>query len=596
MSLFLSAFLAFATTDDASLSPAPAPALAPATPAKPRISRDAVRNAPADALTRRIYLDLFNRLPNNAEFDNGVQLIDNGNYSQLVDIMMKSQEFQLNLASKVVKHYAPPLNFRNHDLIDYKRLETHIKDNYLKPGKDFRVFLEDMLKARGVAIYNPMVLFYSDKETPSVITSRFTERVMGVPMGCAECHDHRIHPDIKITDFWSLAAFYQGFEKSYIINEAMLEGLASKLEEKNKDGKNKIYDQLGQDEYKRILAWIDAERKGKSIYDELSETSKLGVDPTNMISSLADAEKKKMMLEDVPTLLAPQLYLYEDKKRLNAMEISYPVKGVPHTAKARLFREERGIAETKTPRDVLAKWMANRQGKYVSRAVANWVGNWLLGRALALPVNDVYDMKNASPQLVGFAEILEKEKWDINDLVRSIVLSPAYRLPSATENDEEKFMTFKTRRLRHLSGEQLVNSLNGAYLSRLRSDGSVSAMRQLYLAEVDRNETVQALFPAALNDTEANYRGALNQSLFLSSNQRMLEFTHKLAQAGYKAHQEQSHEIWLDSLFVRLFSRHCSPQELAFFDAKLDASKSYDQSGFFETVWTLINSPEMRLY
>ena len=595
MSLFLSAFLAFAATDDASLSPAAAPSPVPVAPAKLRISRDAVRNAPADALTRRIYLDLFNRLPNNAEFDNGVQLIDNGNYSQLVDIMLKSQEFQLNLASKVVKHYAPPLNLRNHGLIDYKRLETHIKDNYLKPGKDFRVFLEDMLKARGIAIYNPMVLFYSDKETPSVITSRFTERVMGVPMGCAECHDHRIHPDIKITDFWSLAAFYGGFEKSYIINEVMLDGLASKLDDKNKDGKNKITDQLGQDEYKRILAWIDAERKGKSIYDDLSETAKLGVDPTN---TAEDVMKKKMMMlpEDVPTLLAPQLYLYEDKKRLNAMEISYPVKGVPHTAKARLFREERGIAETKTPRDVLAKWMANRQGKYVSRAVANWVGTWLLGRALALPVNDVYDMKNASPQLVGFADILEKEKWDINDLVRSIVMSSAYRLPSATENDEEKFMTFKTRRLRHLSGEQLVNSLNGAYLSRLRSDASVSAMRQLYLAEVERNETVEALFPAALNDTEANYRGALRQTLFLSSNQRMLEFTHKLAQAGYKAHQEQSHEIWLDSLFVRLFSRHCTPQEQAFFDAKLDATKSYDQSGFFETVWTLINSPEMRLY
>ena len=582
MSLILSTLLVFAAPDAGSLSPAASPA-APAK-AKPR-------EASSDALVRRIYLDLLDRLPEIDEFDSATRQIDSGNYPQLVDTLMKSQEYQLNLAAKVVDHYAP--KDRTHGLVDYKRLEHFLKDNYLRPGKDFRVFLEDMLKARGIAVSNLLVLFYNDKETPAQMTARFTERVMGVPMGCAECHDHRIHPDIKITDFWSLAAFYQGFDKTFVKNEVMLNALAKTLENKDKPRQ-----QLGTIEYKRVLAWIEAERKGKSIYDDLSAKEKMGIDPSNRMDTTSSEDLKKKKRNDVedPTLLAPQLYLYEDKERLNEMEITYPVDGKPHTVKARLFGQDRGIQETKTPRDVLAKWMATRENEFVSRAVANWVGNWLLGRSLALPVNDVYDLKNASVQLVGCSDLLEKEHWDVNALVRMIVLSPAYRLPSSLHNDEEKFMAFKARRFRHLSGGQLVNSLNGSYLSRLRRDPSVDALRQLYAAEVDRTALVQKLFPSALNDSEAHYRGALTQSLYLSSNNRMLEFTHKLAQAGYTAHQGLSHDAWLDSLFVRFFTRHPSPQEIAFFGAKLDATKSYTQSGFFETVWTLVNSPEMRLY
>ncbi|MEN9360904.1 MAG: hypothetical protein RL095_2439 [Verrucomicrobiota bacterium] len=593
MSLILTAFLALAGAPEAGgAETGQAATDAP----KTRKNRDAVRSAPSDALVRRLYLDLFNRVPELEEFGQAVRMIDTGGYAELVDLMMKSQEYQLNLAAKVVNHYAPPLKDRNHGLVDYKRLETHLKDRYLKPGGDFRVFLEDMLKARGLAISNPLVLFYSDKESVPVITSRFTERVMGVPMGCAECHDHRVHPDIKITDFWQLAAFYQGFEKTYIANEEKLDSLERKLGEKDRDGRPKLAALLGQPEYKRILSWIEAEKKGVSIYDELSDKDKLGVDPSNRVATVEEARMKKMAGRDEATLLAPQLYLYEDKVRLSKIEITYPVKGVMHSAKARLFRDERGIDETRQPRDMLAKWMATQQGRYVSRAVANWVGNWLYGRALALPVNDVYDTRNATLQIAAFADLLEKERWDINALVRGIVLSPAYRMPSSPESDEEKFMAFKARRLRHLSGEQLVNSLNGAYLSRLRRDGSVGAMRQLYLAELDRNEMVQSLFPASLGDSEASYRGTLNQTLFLSSNKRMLDFAHKLAQAGYNARQGSSHEAWIDSIFVRFYSRHCSPEELAFFDAKLDAGKSYEQSGFFEAVWALLNSPEMRLY
>ncbi|MEN9359237.1 MAG: hypothetical protein RL095_772 [Verrucomicrobiota bacterium] len=582
MSLILGTLLAFAAPDANGISPA---APAPATKVK------SAREAPSEALVRRLYLDLLDRLPEIDEFESSVRQIDAGNYPQLVEQLMKSQEYQLNLAAKVVEHYAP--KERTHGLVDYKRLERHLKDNYLKPGKDFRIFLEDMLKARGIAVSNLLVLFYNDKETPAQMTARFTERVMAVPMGCAECHDHRIHPDIKITDFWSLAAFYQGFDKTFVKNEVELNALAKTLENKEKPRQ-----QLGTNEYKRVLAWIKAERQGKSIYDDLSAKEKMGIDPSNRVEMNSAEDLKKRNRNDVntPTLLAPQLYLYEDKERLNEMTITYPVDGKSYTAKARLFGADRGIQETKTPRDVLAKWMATRQNEFVSRAVANWVGHWLLGRGLALPVNDVYDMKNASPQLVACADYLEKERWDINALVRMIVLSPAYRLPSSLQNDEEKFMAFKARRFRHLNGDQLVNSLNGAYLARLRRDTSIDALRQLYAAEVDRNQLVQKLFPSSLNDSEANYRGALTQSLYLSSDTRMLEFTHKLAQAGYSAHQGLSHDAWLDSLFVRFYTRHPSPQEIAFFGAKLDATKSYSQSGFFETVWTLINSPEMRLY
>ena len=59
-----------------------------------------------------------------------------------------------------------------------------------------------------IEAYNPLVRFYSQDDTPTSLTDRFTERVLGMPLGCAQCHDHKFYPELLQKDYWGLAGFF----------------------------------------------------------------------------------------------------------------------------------------------------------------------------------------------------------------------------------------------------------------------------------------------------------------------------------------------------------------------------------------------------
>ena len=111
-----------------------------------------------------------------------------------------------------------------------------------------------------------------------------------------------------------------------------------------------------------------------------------------------------------------------------------------------------------------------------------------------------------------------------------------------------------------------------------------------------KNELVEKIFPVSLDDTEASYRGTLTQALKLSTDKDFLNYTNKLAEQAYTRFRKHPTELFLDYIFVKLYTRKPTKPEIAFFKAKLNFSKSFRSSGAFETVWTLMNSPEMRLY
>lgn len=243
--------------------------------------------------------------------------------------------------------------------------------------------------------------------------------------------------------------------------------------------------------------------------------------------------------------------------------------------------------------------MAWKEPLYMSRAVANWVTNWLMGRGWIMPAYDTYKVEGPNAvQLDKYARAFMGSRFNIHFLVKSILMSPTYRMANTIKNDEEKFAFFKARRLRHLSGEQLVNSLNRSPKQILAESDSASGegLKKLYKIAVYKNDLVEKIFPVSLDDTEASYRGTLTQSLKLSTDKDFLNYTNKLAEQAYTRYRKHSVEMFLDYIFVKLYTRKPTKPEIAFFKAKLNFSKSFRQSGSFETVWTLMNSPEMRLY
>ena len=68
------------------------------------------------------------------------------------------------------------------------------------------------------------------------------------------------------------------------------------------------------------------------------------------------------------------------------------------------------------------------------------------------------------------------------------------------------------------------------------------------------------------------------------------------AERWHELARDKGLEVCIEEALITYFTRQPTHRELLFFKAKLNPSESFDQSGFFEFTWTIINSPEMRIY
>src|SRR5262249_14316535 len=97
------------------------------------------------------------------------------------------------------------------------------------------------------------------------------------------------------------------------------------------------------------------------------------------------------------------------------------------------------VKDGEDPRKTLADWMTASENPYFARATANWVWAQFFGKGLADPPDD---LSRSNPPvhpelLAALAQHFVAHKYDLRDLVRTIVTSEAYALSSATAPGNE---------------------------------------------------------------------------------------------------------------------------------------------------------------
>ncbi|MDD7984732.1 DUF1553 domain-containing protein [Lentisphaera marina] len=535
----------------------------------------------ADRLVRRLYLDTQNRLPNVAEYYSAKDKIQKGQYENLVNDLIKTDDFKENLAAKIVNHYAPSRKDRDQHPLIYRQLQAYIKDNYASSKDDFRKFIKDMMSADGISARNPMVLFYTGEEDSKMMAGRFTENVWGITIACAECHDHKYYPELKHKNFWSMATLFEGMDKRYVKTDKELRALKKQIAKSYKN-----QSALGE-EYKDVLDWISLEEKGENIYDEMSYEQSRG-QQLNMKFEMDQMSSDK-------ALLAPQLYIFEKERRLTHLKLEYVAEEKKYTARPRLlFGPDRALHITKSARTYLAEWMAYKKPLYFSRATSNWVAHWLIGRGIVMPANDVYGANHDNgKRLDAYAKKFVESKFDLHTLVKSFLISDIYKMSSSEKSDEEGFIYFTSRKIRHLNGEQVLNVLMNDQMSQLKEKENWPS---LYSLERKKEQYIDQLFPSSLSDSEAFYRGTLSQALFLTSNDAALDFIDSKARYWYEEAQKKDFELFINDFFIHYYTRLPTEREKLFFENKIDPKLSYMDSGIFEMTWTIVNSPEFRVY
>jgi hypothetical protein len=116
----------------------------------------------------------------------------------------------------------------------------------------------------------------------------------------------------------------------------------------------------------------------------------------------------------------------------NRGEVRHPVSGKVLTARP-LGGKAAPIDEERDPREALAEWLTADENPYFARVLVNRVWADLMGRGLVEPVDDLRATNPPSngPLLDALAAEFRKQRYDLKQLIRTIMTSHVYGLSSA---------------------------------------------------------------------------------------------------------------------------------------------------------------------
>jgi hypothetical protein len=254
------------------------------------------------------------------------------------------------------------------------------------------------------------------------------------------------------------------------------------------------------------------------------------------------------------------------------------------------------------PRRVFTDWLLNEQNPGFSRAVANRVWYWLLGRGIVHPPDDMRPDNVASnaPLLDYLSEELVGADYDLRHLCRLILNSQTYQLacthPSRDSLAAENFAYYHVRRL---DAEVLIDAIcqitgtSESYSSIIPEPFTFlpEGYRAIALPDGSITSPFLEMFGRPSRDTgleaDRNNRLTAGQALhLLNSNHVRNKLKHgpglKALRSGATSPKETA-----ELLYLTILSRRPTDEERATVEGLCGFA-----SGARDVAWALINSDE----
>ena len=418
-----------------------------------------------DAWLRRVYFDLIGLPPTPEEVAAFVQDKRPDAEARVVDQLLGSTHY----GERWSQHWLDVVRFAETEGYEYDRhlpgawrFRDYVIES-LNDDKPFDQFLVEQLAGDELGPLNPETLTASvfhrlgpvrrNAGNPEIALSRnevLTERTdilgaafLGMTIGCARCHNHKLEP-ISQRDYYSLQAYLAATDEHNVV-------LASTAEQ-----------DAWEAETKRLNAEIQALRKK---------------------SRAATGEEKgelKRQISELEALLPPPLpTIPATRNHAEARtEIHVLRRGVwenkgdrvgPRPPSVLLPEEYPELpAEVENPRTHLARWMASPENPLVARVLVNRIWHYHFGQGLVKTVNDfgLHGDHPSHPELLDWlATTFIESGWHWKPIHRLIVLSSTYRQSSRTENagsaavaDPENRLLWQFQR-RRLSAEEVRDAM-----------------------------------------------------------------------------------------------------------------------------------------
>lgn len=267
------------------------------------------------------------------------------------------------------------------------------------------------------------------------------------------------------------------------------------------------------------------------------------------------------------------------------------------------------------PRELFAGWLITPKNPWFTRAIANRVWYWFMGRGIIHEPDDIRpDNPPSNPALLAYLEKeLVRSHYDLKGLCRLILNSETYQLSSIPHlKGTDAAAQFASYSVRRLDAEVLIDAINKVtgttelYTSPIPEPFTYIPEDKPAVALPDGSITSPflALFgrPARATgmENERDHKPVPAQSLYLlnSSNiQRKIDEGPKLK--ALFASGRKTSEI-TDELYLSILSRFPTPEEAktaelyTSFKAAAKPGAAKRREDWVDIAWSLINSIEFR--
>ena len=396
------------------------------------------RDADRATLARRLSFDLIGLPPFPEDVDAFINDLSPVAYETLVDRLLASPHFGERWGRHWldVARFAESLTLRGFILLPAWRYRDYVI-NAFNAGMPFDQFVReqiagDLLPARSLSERRRQQVAASflvlgntnleDQDKNQLVMDVVDEQLdtigrafLAQTLGCARCHDHKFDP-IPTRDYYAMAGILRNVKTMEHANVSMwLEKPLAVLPEQEPAL------QAHESEIAALEARLKAERarKGPHVAELAAELKRL--------TARGPLREKTLAVEELAAIVETRVH----------------IRGSVHNLGESVPRGFLQVATVGTPPELptnesgrreLADWLASPKNPLTARVFVNRVWQWLFGVGIVRTPDNfgTTGERPSHPELLDYlATRFIDDGWSIKRLVRSIVLSRAYRLSTA---------------------------------------------------------------------------------------------------------------------------------------------------------------------
>lgn len=259
------------------------------------------------------------------------------------------------------------------------------------------------------------------------------------------------------------------------------------------------------------------------------------------------------------------------------------------------------------PRAVFADWLITPENPWFTRAIANRVWSWLMGRGIIHEADDLRpDNPPANPALLAYLEReLIAAKYDLRHLFRLILNSKTYQLfPIADAGRPPGEATYALYHTRRLEAEVLIDALNQITGSREKYSSPIpepftvipETQRSIALPDGSITSSFLELFGRPPRDTglesERNNRPTAAQRLHLLNSSHIQRKIEQSPMIRYQTQPGKGPGEMATGIYLGILSRFPTEGERQAVEEYAQSGVANRQQAAVDLAWALINSPE----